>query len=189
MRESTKSISPLRRRMLDDMALRKLLPGTQRSYVGSVKRFVHFFGRSPDQAEAEDLRRFQLHLAQTGTSSTRINQIITGLRFFYGVTLSRPEVLDKVSHVAEAEKLPLILSAEEVTRLLSAAVNLKHKAALSVAYGAGFRTDLRELSASRYLSPTAQYFHISRDTPRSVNRLAPFINSAPTLHGYTPVNA
>ena len=139
MTESTKPISALRQRMIEDMAMRKLSPATQRGYVRSVKRFVHFFGRSPDQAEAEDLRRFQLHLAQSGVSSTSINGIISGLRFFYGVTLSRPEVLARVSHVPEAEKLPLILSMEEVTRLLAAATNLKHKAALSVAYGAGLR--------------------------------------------------
>ena len=79
MRECTKSISPLRQRMIEDMAMRKLSPATQRGYVRSVKRFVHFFGRSPDQAEAEDLRRFQLHLAQSGVSSTTINQIISDL--------------------------------------------------------------------------------------------------------------
>ena len=139
MTKSSKSISPLRRRMIDDMTMRKLSPRTQSGYVRSVKRFVHFFGRSPDEAEAEDLRRFQLHLARSGVSSTTMNQIITGLRFFYNVTLSRPEVLAKVSHVAEEEKLPVILSPEEVSRLLAAAVNLKHKAALSVAYGAGLR--------------------------------------------------
>jgi site-specific recombinase XerD len=125
--------------MLDDMAMRKLSPKTQKGYVRAVKRFVHFFGRSPDEAEAEDLRRFQLHLAQSGVSAGNINGIITGLRFFYSVTLSRPEVLAKVSHVAEEEKLPVILSPEEVSRLLAAATNLKHKAALSVAYGAGLR--------------------------------------------------
>jgi site-specific recombinase XerD len=125
--------------MIDDMAMRKLSHGTQRGYVRSVKRFVHFLGRSPDQAEAEDLRRFQLHLAKAGVSSTSINGILTGLRFFYTVTLSRPEVLAKVSHVPEEERLPLILSPEEVSRLLAAATNLKHKAALSVAYGAGLR--------------------------------------------------
>ena len=117
--------------MLDDMAMRKLSPKTQKGYVRSVKRFVHFFGRSPDEAEAEDLRRFQLHLARSGVSAGNINGILTGLRFFYTVTLSRPEVLAKVSHVAEEEKLPVILSPEEVSRLLAAATNLKHKAALS----------------------------------------------------------
>jgi site-specific recombinase XerD len=125
--------------MIDDMTMRKLSPGTQRGYVRAVKRLVQFFRRSPEMADAEDLRRFQLHLAKTGVSSTNINQILTGLRFFYTVTLSRPEVLAKVSHVHEAEKLPVILSMEEVTRLLKAAANLKHKAALSVAYGAGLR--------------------------------------------------
>jgi site-specific recombinase XerD len=77
--------------MIEDMTMRKLSPGRQRSYVRSVKRFVHFFGRSPDMAQAEDLRRFQLHLAKEGVTSTSINQTLTGLRFFYTVTLSRPD--------------------------------------------------------------------------------------------------
>ena len=127
MTESTKPISALRQRMIEDMTLRKLSSGTQRGYVRAVKRFVHYFGRSPDMADAEDLRQFQLDLAKEGATSTNINQILTGLRFFYTVTLSRPEVLAKVSHVHEAEKLPVILSMEEVTRLLKAAANLKHK--------------------------------------------------------------
>jgi site-specific recombinase XerD len=121
------------------MTMRKLSPKTQQGYVRSVKRFVHFFGRSPDQAEAENLRRFQLHLAESGVSSGNINGMLSGLRFFYSVTLSRPEVLANVSHVAESEKLPVILSMEDVTRLLAAAANLKHKAALSMTYGAGLR--------------------------------------------------
>ena len=139
MTESTKSISPLRRRMIEDMVMRKLSPGTQRGYVRAVERFVRFYRQSPGMAEAEDLRRFQLHLAKEGVSSGNINGIITGLRFFYNVTLSRPEVLAKVSNVPQEERLPVILSMEEVTRLLDAAANLKHKAALSVAYGAGLR--------------------------------------------------
>ena len=139
MTESTKPISPLRQRMIDDMMMRKLAPGTQRGYLRAIERFVQYFRRSPDLADAEDLREFQLYLATEGVASTNINQILTGLRFFYTVTLSRPEVLAKVSHVPEEEKLPVILSPEEVTRLLEAAANLKHKAALAVAYGAGLR--------------------------------------------------
>ena len=139
MRQSTKPITPLRQRMIEDMSLRKLAPATQRGYLRAVERFTRYFRRPPDQADAEDLRRFQLHLATEGVSGTNINQHLTGLRFFYTTTLSRPEVLAKVSHVHEPEKLPLILSMEEVTRLLQAATNLKHKAALSVAYGAGLR--------------------------------------------------
>lgn len=139
MTESTRPISPLRQRMIDDMMMRKLAPGTQRGYLRAVERFALYFRRSPDLADAEDLREFQLYLATEGVSSTNINQILTGLRFFYTVTLSHPEVLAKVSHVPEEEKLPVILSPEEVTRLLDAAANLKHKAALAVAYGAGLR--------------------------------------------------
>ncbi len=149
MTESTKPISALRQRMIEDMILRKLSSGTQRGYVRAVKRFAHYFGRSPDMADAEDLRQFQLDLAKEGATSTNINQILTGLRFFYTVTLSRPEVLAKVSHVHEAEKLPVILSMEEVTRLLKSAANLKHKAALSVAYGAGLRaSEVAHLSST-----------------------------------------
>jgi site-specific recombinase XerD len=125
--------------MIDDMTMRKLAPATQRNYVRAVEGLAHYVRRSPDIVDAEDLRRFQLHLAKQDVSSTTINQILTGLRFFYAVTLSRPEVLAKVSHVHQPEKLPVILSPEEVTRLLEAAANLKHKAALSVAYGAGLR--------------------------------------------------
>lgn len=139
MTESTKPISALRQRMIDDMTMRKLAPATQRNYLRAVERFTQFFRRAPDGAEAEDLRRFQLRLAKEGVSSSNINQILTGLRFFYTVTLSRPEALAKVSHVHQPETLPAILSPEEVTRVLEAAANLKYKAALSVAYGAGLR--------------------------------------------------
>ena len=139
MTDTNKSHSPLRQRMIEDMAMRQLAPATQRGYLRAVERFTRFFGASPDTAEAEDLRRFQLHMANDGASSTTINQTLTGLRFFYRTTVSRPEVLAKVSSVHEPEKLPMILSRGEVARLLDATSNLKHKAALSVAYGAGLR--------------------------------------------------
>lgn len=136
---STKSISPLRQRMLDDMAMRKLTPQTQRHYLRAVERLAKYLGRSPDQAEAEDLRRFQLHLVEQGVASTTLNGTITGLRFLFEVTLGSPERMAKMSAVREPRKLPVVLSAEEVTRLLEAAPNLKARAALSVAYGAGLR--------------------------------------------------
>lgn len=139
MTHSNKTISPLRQRMIEDMTMRQLAPATQRGYLRAVERFTRFLGTGPDTADAEDLRRFQLHMASDGASSTTINQTLTGLRFFYRTTVSRPDVLTKVSSVHEPEKLPLILSMEEVTRLLNATDNLKHKAALSVAYGAGLR--------------------------------------------------
>ncbi len=139
MTDSNKSVSPLRQRMIDDMTMRKLQPKTQAGYLRSVKNFTRFFGRSPDRAGPEDLRRFQLHLVEKGVSSTTLNATITALKFFYGVTLDRPSALKKMSPVRREQRLPRVLSVEEVTRLLTAAGNLKHRAALSVAYGAGLR--------------------------------------------------
>jgi site-specific recombinase XerD len=125
--------------MIDDMTLRKLNPRTQAGYLRSVVRFTRFFGRSPDLASPEDLRVFQLHLVEEGASSTSINATLTGLTFLFGVTLDRPSVLKRVSRVPQPQKLPRVLSVDEVARLLRGATNLKHRAALSVAYGAGLR--------------------------------------------------
>ena len=133
------TISPLRQRMLDDMALRKLNEKTQTQYVRSVKRFARFFGQSPDLASPEDLRRFQMHLVEDGVSATTINATITGLRFFFEVTLDRPAALKKMSPLRAPQRLPTVLTVDEVKRLLEAAPNLKAQAALSVAYGAGLR--------------------------------------------------
>ena len=139
MTQSTKTISPLRQRMLDDMKLRKLTPKTQSAYIRAVKTFTRFLGRSPDTASPEDLRLFQLHMVEQGISSTTLNATVTGLRFFFEVTLDRPQAMKKMSHVHKPQKLPVVLSVEEVNRLLQAAANLKHRAALAVAYGAGLR--------------------------------------------------
>ncbi len=139
MRESTKPISALRQRMLEDMALRKLSPQTQRNYIRAVKNFTRFLGRAPDTAQADDLRRYQLHMVKQGTSSTTLNATITGLKFFFEVTLDRPEAMKKMHHVHQPRRLPEILSGDEVTRLLQATDSLKYQAAFGVAYGAGLR--------------------------------------------------
>ena len=139
MTHSNPTISPLRQRMIDDMALRKLSPKTQQTYIRSVLKLAQFLGRSPHTATAEDLRRFQLHLASNGVSSKTINVTITGLRFFFEVTLEDHQILRKMSSVRESRKLPVILSPDEVKRLLEAATSLKYKAALSIAYGTGLR--------------------------------------------------
>ncbi len=139
MNHSTKSISPLRQRMIEDMTLRKLGPSTQTGYIRAVVRFTRYLGRSPDTAEAEDLRRFQLHLVEDGTSSITINATLTGLKFFFDQTLDKPELLKKIKRVYEPRKIPEVLSVAEVTRVLDAAGSLKYKAALSVAYGSGLR--------------------------------------------------
>jgi site-specific recombinase XerD len=125
--------------MLDDMTLRKLKIKTQAAYIRAVKNFTRFFGRSPELASAEDLRSYQLHLVEQGVSSTTLNATITGLKFFFGVTLDRPSALKKMSPVRKEQKLPRVLSVDQVARLLQAVTNLKHRAALSVAYGAGLR--------------------------------------------------
>jgi integrase/recombinase XerD len=139
MAQSTKPISPLRQRMIDDMTLRQLQEKTQSGYLRSVKRLTKFLGRSPDTASAEDLRAFQKHLVEHGASGSTINATIRGLRFFFEITLERPESLKRMSPVRVPDRLPMVLSTEDVTRLLNAAPNVKAKAALSVAYGAGLR--------------------------------------------------
>lgn len=139
MTHSNPTISPLRQRMIDDMALRKLNPKTQQAYIRSVLKLARFLGHSPHTATAEDLRRFQLHLANNGVSSKTINVTITGLRFFFEVTLEDHQILHKMSTVYEPRTLPVVLSPDEVKQLLEAATTLKYKAALSTAYGAGLR--------------------------------------------------
>jgi integrase/recombinase XerD len=139
MTHHTKPISPLRQRMTEDMALRKLSPKTQSKYLRAVINLTRFLGRSPDTASSEDLRRYQLHLIDTGISSITLNGTITALRFFFGVTLDRAEAMAKMSSVREPRTLPVVLSREEVARLIDAAGKPKYQAALSVAYGAGLR--------------------------------------------------
>jgi integrase/recombinase XerD len=134
-----KSISPLRRRMIEDMTIRKLAPKTQHDYVQRVKNFAAFVGRSPDTATFEDVRRYQLHLASSGVGVSTLNQAVSTLRFFFRVTLRRHEIVEHTHVIHEPRKLPVVLSPEEVARLLDAAPGLKYKAALSVAYGAGLR--------------------------------------------------
>jgi integrase/recombinase XerD len=139
MSHTTKPVSPLRQRMIEDMALRKLAPKTQSHYLRAVINLTCFLGRSPDTASPEDLRRYQLHLVETGISRISLNHTITALRFFFGVTLDHAEVMAKMSSVREPRKLPVVLSREEVARLIDAAGKPKYQAVLSVAYGAGLR--------------------------------------------------
>ena len=136
---SEKPISPLRQRMIDDMTARRFKEKVQKDYVRHVRTFAAFLGRSPDTATSEDLRRFQLHLAQQQIGAPTINAAIAALRFFFTVTLERPDLVRPLRIVTEPRKAPVVLSQEEVARLLEAAPGLKYKAALSVAYGAGLR--------------------------------------------------
>src|ERR1700690_654387 len=133
------AMSPLRRRMIEDMTIRKFAAKTQHDYLQRVKNFAAFLGRSPDTASVEDVRRYQLHLTGCGVGVPTLNQTVSTLRFFFKVTLGRPDLVERTAFVREPRKLPVVLSPEEVARLLDAAPGLKYKAALSVAYGAGLR--------------------------------------------------
>src|SRR5436309_4612852 len=133
------AVSPLRRRMIEDMTIRKVSPKTQHDYVQRVKNFAAFLGRSPDMASFEDVRRYQLHLAASGVGVPTINQTVSTLRFFFRVTLRRHEIVEHTHVIHEPGKLTVVVSPEEGARLLDAAPGLKYKAELSVAYGAGLR--------------------------------------------------
>src|SRR4029077_5409033 len=132
-------ISPLRRRMIEDMAVRNLSPATQRSYVHAVAKFSRYFGRAPDRLGLEDVRAFQVHLVSTGISWPALNQTVCALRFFYGVTLGHGEIPERIPYAREPRKLPVVLSAEEVVAFLEAVPSLKARTALTTAYAAGLR--------------------------------------------------
>ena len=139
MNPTTQTIIPLRQRMIDDMRMRKLSPKTQNGYLRTVSRFYSWLGRSPDTATAEDLRRYQLYLVEHGMSAISLNVTITGLTFFFKSTLDHPELMRHMHPVREPRKIPIVLSQEEVARLIGCAGSLKNQTALSVAYGAGLR--------------------------------------------------
>src|SRR5260370_24079094 len=132
-------MTALRRRMIDDMTLRNLSPATQQSYVYAVAKFSRFFGRSPDQLGVEEVRAYQIHLAGRGLSWPHLNQVSCALRFFFGVTLGRKDVVDRIVSAKKPTKLPIVLSSEEVVRFLQAVPGLRSRAALTTAYSAGLR--------------------------------------------------
>jgi integrase/recombinase XerD len=136
---TTEAITPLRQRMIEDMNARKLCAGTQRGHILSCRRFAAFLKRSPDTATTEDIRRFQLHLAETGVSICTRNRIMTGLRFLFRVTLRRLDLAEEIYHVREPQKLPLVMSTHEMMRLLAIASSLKTRVLLSLGYGCGLR--------------------------------------------------
>jgi site-specific recombinase XerD len=125
--------------MTEDMTVRNLSPATQRSYISAVSKFSRFFGRSPDQLSLEDVRTFQVHLVAKGISWPGLNQIVCALRFFYGVTLRRDEIPERISYARQPRKLPEVLSAGEVVRFLEAVPSLRTRVALTTAYAAGLR--------------------------------------------------
>lgn len=129
----------LRQRMIEDMGIRGFSVKTQHDYLRIVSHFAVFLARSPDTATAEDVRRFQVEQREAGTPAPAMNSHVAALRFFFTTTLDRPDLSRKLIRVPYPRKLPTVLSAEEVARLLAATTCIKHRAALAVAYGAGLR--------------------------------------------------
>jgi len=131
--------NPLRRRMIEDMAVRNLSPATQQSYLSAVSRLSKYFGRSPDRLGVDEVHAFQVHLVATGISWPALNQIVSALRFFYGVTLGRTTLPRRIAYAREPQKLPVVLSADEVVRFLEAIPSVKSRTALTTVYAAGLR--------------------------------------------------
>jgi len=138
-------MSPLRRRMIEDMTVRNLSPATQRSYVHAVAKLSRHFNRSPQRLGLEDIRAYQVHLVSHGISWASLNQTVAALRFFFGVTMGRADLPERIPYPRQPRKLPVVLSADEVVRFLEAIPSAKYRVALTVAYAAG----LRALETSR----------------------------------------
>ena len=136
---SIDTVTPLRRRMIEDMNARKLCAQTQRGHIHSCKRFAEFLKRSPETATVEDIRRFQLYLSETGISICNRNRIMTGVRFLFRVTLRRLDLAAEIYHIREPQKIPQVMSPDETRRVLAVATSLKARAALSLCYGCGLR--------------------------------------------------
>jgi len=125
--------------MIEDMAARKLTPHTQHGHIYSCKRFTAWLKRSPDTATPDEVRLFQLHLIESGMSICNRNRIMSGVRFLFRVTLRRHDLAAEVWHIKEPERLPPVLSPEEVKRVLTMAASLKARAMLALTYGCGLR--------------------------------------------------
>ena len=132
-------VSPLRQRMIEDMNVRHFAANTQEAYIRAVEKLARFLGRSPATATLEDLRRFQLYLTGTRVLPATLNLTASALRFFFTVTLDRPDAAQRLTLVRQSYKPPVVLSPEEVSHLLDAVTNVRYKTALSIAYGAGLR--------------------------------------------------
>jgi site-specific recombinase XerD len=136
---ATTTTTPLRARMIEDMTARKLSPATQTGHIRACRRLAAFLGRSPESAVPDDVRRFQVHLAESGVSISNRNRTMTGLKFLFRVTLRRLDLANEIYHLREPQRLPKVMSPDEAKRLLVMAKSLKTRALLSLAYGCGLR--------------------------------------------------
>jgi integrase/recombinase XerD len=151
------AVSPLRQRLIDEMQMRGFSRETQRNYIRDVGRFATFLGHPPDTATADEVRRFQIEQRDLGVPVPTMNSMVSALRFFFTQTLDRPDLARRLVRTGHARKLPVVLSQDEVARLLAATTCLKHQAALSVAYGSGLRASevtalqVRDIDSERML--------------------------------------
>ena len=163
---NTDAISPLRQRMIEDMSARKLCAGSQKGHIRSCRRFAAFLKRSPDTATAEDIRLFQLHLAETGSNICNRNRIMTGLRFLFRVTLRRLDLAAAIYHIREPQKIPLVMSPDETRRLLAVATSLKARVLLSLSYGCGLRAGEVIRLKVKHIDPAQKIIRIEQSKGR-----------------------
>ena len=185
---STDAVTPLRHRMIEDMNARKLCAGTQRGHIRSCKRFAAFLNRSPDTATTEDIRRFQLHLAEAGVSICNRNRIMTGLRFLFRVTLRQLDLAGEVYHIREPQKIPLVMSPDETRRLLAVASNLKVRTLLSLGYGCGLRAGEVVMLKVKHIDSAQKIIRVEQSKgrkdrnvmlSRDARSVAPMVEGAP----------
>ena len=165
-------MSPLRRRMIEDMTIRNLSPATQQSYLYAVSKFSRHFGHSPDRLGSKTCVPILVHLTSKGFAWSSLNQTVCGLRFFYGVTLGQSTIVDRIPFAREPQKLPTVLSAEEVVRFLEAVSSLKARVALTTAYAAGLRV-LRKSPRSRSATSTAVAWCCGSNAARAARSATP----------------
>lgn len=133
-------MTPLRQRMTQDLRVRNYSPHTERIYLDMVARFARHFGKSPDLLGPEETRAYQVHLVeQKHVSWSTLNQTVCALRFLYKTTLGKDWAIEHIPFPKGVKKLPTVLSLEEVAQFLQAITNIKHRAMLMTAYGAGLR--------------------------------------------------
>jgi integrase/recombinase XerD len=165
---STNAISPLRQRMIEDMNARKLGAHSQRSHISCCKRFAGFLKRSPDTATPDDVRRFQLHLAETGMSICNRNRIMTGVKFLFRVTLRRLDLVAEIYHLREPQKIPQVMSADATRRLLAVAASLKARALLSLGYGCGLRASEVVRLKVKHIDSAQKIIRVEQSKDRNV---------------------
>ena len=162
----TEPMTPLRRRMIDDMAIRNMSPLTQGAYVRAVKNFSLFFKRSPDKLGFEDVRTYQVHLVSRGLQAPTINQIICALRFLYGVTLGRKEVRTELPLARRGDILPVVLSPDEVAHFLNLVPGFKYRAAFTTIYAAGLRVSEAATLTVRDIDSARMVIHVRQGKGR-----------------------